>query len=428
MKQDLAATENRLEEKTPSGGQPGPLFARRPRTMWVLLAASIGAAVGVFFLWRYYGVRESTDNAQIEGHIHAIGPRVGGTVAAVHVKDNQRVEGGTVLVEIDPRDYRVALQRAEAELAVAAAALDASRTDVPITSTTTSSRLASARAGVEEVRASLVSTEKEVAAVQARMQAAQARLREVEANYQRAERDLERMKLLIAKREISQQQYDMSVAAADALRAMVDSAQASIAEAEQNRQVAESRVERDRARLAQAQANLQAAQTAPQQVQIAESQAQSAAARVELAKAAVEQAKLNLEYTTIRAPLSGIVSRKRVEVGEQVQPGQLLMAIVPLDDIWVTANFKETQLRNMRPGQPAIISVDAYGGREYRGHVESIAAATGAKFSLLPPENASGNFVKVVQRIPVKIILEKGQDPEHLLRPGMSVMPTVMTQ
>lgn len=428
MKEDLAETESMLAEKTSSGGRSRPFLTRRPRTMWTFLVILIGGAVGSFYLWQYYAVRESTDDAQISGHIHSMGAKVGGTVVAVRVIDNQRVEAGAILVEIDPRDYRVALQRAEADLAVAEAALRASRTDVPITSTTTNSRLAGSLAGVEEARASLTSSEKEVAAARARWQAAQARLREVEANYQRAERDRERMKQLIAKQEISQQQDDMSVAAAEALRAMADSARASITEVEESVRAAESRVERDRAKLAQAQATLEAAGTAPQQVQVAQSQAQSAAARVELAKAAVEQAKLNLEYTTIRTPLGGIVTRKRVEVGEQLQPGQPLMAIAALDDIWVVANFKETQLRNMRPGQPATISVDAYGGRKYRGYVESIAPATGAKFSLLPPENASGNFVKVVQRVPVNIALEQGQDQQHLLRPGMSVVPTVITR
>ena len=232
----------------------------------------------------------------------------------------------------------------------------------------------------------------------------------------------------MAKEEISQQQYDAAVAAADASRAAVDSAQAQASEAEEGVRVAQSRIERDRAKVAQAEATVRSARTAPQQVAMTRARSESAAARVQQARAALEQGQLNLQYTTVKAPLGGVVSRKAVEIGQIVQPGQPLLAVVPLEDIWVTANFKETQLKEMRPGQKAVVSVDAYGRREYQGHVDSIAAATGARFSLLPPENATGNYVKVVQRIPVKIVFEKGQDPEHLLRPGMSVVPTVITK
>ena len=227
---------------------------------------------------------------------------------------------------------------------------------------------------------------------------------------------------------ISQQQYDAALASADALQAAVDSARSAVVDSQAGVQVAKSRVHQEQARLEQAQAAVQAARTAPEQVAAARAQAEAAKARWERAKAALQQARLDLEYAVVKAPVRGLVSKKTVEVGQVVQPGQPLMAVVPLDDIWITANFKETQLENMRPGQKAIVSVDAYGGRKYEGHVKSIAGATGAKFSLLPPQNATGNFVKVVQRVPVKIVLEKGQDSEHLLRPGMSVVPTVITK
>jgi membrane fusion protein (multidrug efflux system) len=220
------------------------------------------------------------------------------------------------------------------------------------------------------------------------------------------------------------------VAAAQSYHAQVDSAESQVREAEQGVRVAESQVVQQQARLREAQTAVTSARTAPQQVAVTRARAESAAARVQQMRAAVEQAQLNLDYTTVRAPASGIVSQRTVEVGQVVQAGQPLLAVIPLDldDIWVTANFKETQLKNMRPGQSVTISVDTYGGRTYKGHVDSVAAVTGARSSLLPPENATGNFVKVVQRIPVKIVFEKGEDPDRLLRPGMSAVPTVLTK
>jgi membrane fusion protein (multidrug efflux system) len=208
----------------------------------------------------------------------------------------------------------------------------------------------------------------------------------------------------------------------------VDAARAAVAQAEQGVPVAESHVAQAQAALAQAQAGVRTAQSGPEEIAVSRAQSGSAEAKAELNRTSVEQAELNRQYTRIMAPVGGVVSRKTVEVGQVIQPGQPLLAIVPLEDVWVTANFKETQLNQMRPGQRAAISVDAYGGREFRGHVESIAAATGARFSVLPPENASGNYVKVVQRVPVKIVLERDQDREHRLRPGMSVGATVFTK
>lgn len=401
---------------------------RRPRAMAALLAIAVLAAIGALLLWQYYSVRESTDDAQIEAHIHPISARVGGTVTAVYVKESQHVQAGEVLVEMDPTDYRVAVEHAQADLAEAEAVLRGSQADLPITTTATASQLSGAEAGVEEARANLSSTEKEVAAAEARLRAAQAKVQENQAHFQRVQRDLERMNQLIAEGEISRQQHDSAVAAADAGRAALESSRADVAAAEQELRVVQGHVERDRAKVAQAEAVARAAGTGPQQIAVTRSRAQSAQARLQMAKAALDQAQLNLQYTTIRAPLSGAISRKSVETGQMVQAGQPLMAIIPLEEVWVVANFKETQLKKIRIGQPAIISVDAYGGRKYKGHVDSIASATGAKFSLLPPENATGNYVKVVQRVPVKILFDQSQDPEHLLRPGMSVVPTVFTK
>ncbi|HLY61774.1 MAG TPA: HlyD family secretion protein [Terriglobia bacterium] len=398
---------------------------RNPATKWFLILAVILVLGIVAGLWSYYSVRESTDDAEIDGHIIPISPRVGGMVVAVNVKDNQYVEAGTVLIQIDPTDYKVALEKAQADLAEAQANARAAGVSVPITSATTGNQLSSAEANVQSATAGVAAAGKEIDVAKARLNSAQAGLREAEANETKVTQDLERMKQLVAKDEISQQQYDASVAAAAEARASVESARAGVAEAEQNIQVNQSREAQAHAGAEQARAAARSAQTAPQQVAVIRDRAASAQAHALQAKATLDQAELNFQYTTVKALVSGIVSKKSVEEGQLVQAGEPLLAIVPLEDIWVTANFKETQLKNMRPGQRATISVDAFGSHTFKAHIESIAAATGAKFSLLPPENASGNYVKVVQRVPVKIVLEKGEDPGHLLRPGMSVYPTI---
>ncbi len=403
-------------------------FREHPRAKWVLLAVVLALAAGGYWLWHYYSGRESTDDAQVDGYITPISAKVGGTVTAVHIEDNQYVEAGKVLVEIDPKDYQVALDRARADLAQAEAAEQAARTGVPITTTATSSRLRTAQAGVGAAEAGQAAAEKEVAAATAQVEAAQARVREAEARNTLAQQNLARMKQLIGRDEISQQQYDAAVAEANAAAATASAARAAAAQSEQAVPVAQSHVAQAKAAVSQAQTAVQAAGTWPEEIAATKAQAGSAAARVQQMRAAVAQAELNLQYTTVRAPSNGVISRRSVDAGQVIAPGQPLLAVVLIHDIWITANYKETQLHQMRVGQPALIKVDAYGGREYRGHVDSIAAATGARFSLLPPENATGNFVKVVQRVPVKILLERNQDPERLLRPGMSVEATVLVR
>jgi membrane fusion protein (multidrug efflux system) len=403
-------------------------FREHPRAKWVLLAVLLVAAAGIYTAWSYYTVRESTDDAQIDGHIDPISARVGGTVIEVNVSDNQFVKAGTVLVRIDPKDYQVALDRAKADVDAAAATAHAAQTGVPITSTTTQSRQNTADAGVVAAQAGVAASHKEVDAARAQLNSAQARLREAEARSRLAQQNLARMKQLIGRDEISQQQYDASVSDAQAAAAAVDSGRALVAQAEQAVPVAESHVAQAQAALLEAQAAAHAASIRPQEIASSRAQAGSAAAKLGVNRAALEQAELNLGYTTVLAPVDGVVSKKSVELGQVIQAGQPLLALVEIEDVWTTANFKETQLRHMKVGQPAVVSVDAYGGREYRGHIQSLAAATGARFSLLPPENATGNYVKVVQRIPVKIVFEKGQDPQHLLRPGMSVTATVITK
>ncbi len=390
----------------------------------VVIVALLGVGV---WLWLTAG-RESTDDAQVDAHVTPIAARVGGTVLRSPVVDNQQVDAGAILVELDPRDYQVAVAKARAELANAEADALAARSNVPIMSTTTTSNVTTAHGSVETARGDVDHAQKELDVAHARLASAQARQRETQANATKAARDVERFRGLLAKDEVSQQQFDAATATADAQRATAEAAKAQIAEAEAGIRAAEIRLMQSRVGEQNALAGLRSAQTAPQQVAAIEARAAAAEAHVEQAKAALEQAELNLQYTTIKAPQKGTISRKSAEAGQVIQAGQPLMALVPLDTVWITANFKETQLSGMRPGQSATIKVDAYGGREFKGKIESIAAATGSRFSLLPPENATGNYVKVVQRVPVKIVLDAAQDPEHLLRPGMSVVPTVYTK
>jgi membrane fusion protein (multidrug efflux system) len=395
----------------------------RKRVMAAIAAVVVLAVVLVFWL-RSRG-HEATDDAQVDGRITQIAAKVGGPVLKVNVDNNNAIGAGTVLVQIDPRDYEVAVEKAKAELADAQANAAAATTNVPISRIETTAGVNTASGGVQQAEAGVTGAEREIQVAQANVVSAQARQREKEAAATKAARDVERFRGLVQKDEISQQQFDAAVAAADAARASADAAKSEVIAAQGSITVAEQRAQQARGAAAQARAGLATAQTAPQQLQVTQARAAAAQARVAQAQAALKQAQLNLEYTAIKAPGAGIVSRKAVEPGQIVQPGQPLMAIVDLEKIWITANFKETQLKSMRPGQKATVDVDALGGREFEGHIDSIAAATGAKFSLLPPENATGNFVKVVQRIPVKIYLEAGQDPDHRLRPGMSVTPTV---
>jgi membrane fusion protein (multidrug efflux system) len=384
----------------------------------------IALAIGGYLFWKHLQRFESTDDAQIDGQIYSVSARVAGHVVSVKIEDHQPVKEGDVLVELDRGDYEVAVAKAQADLADAIATLQSLRTDVPITSVTTASSLTSAKTVRLDASAGVSGAERQIEAARARLASARANVRVAEANATKAAQDVDRYKGLVSKDEVSKQQYDQAVAASDAARATLDAQKAMVGEAEQNVSVAQKTVEQAQARVAQADTQIESALTGPQQVKVSEAKAKSAAAKVQEQKAMLDQAELNLKYTTIVAAVTGIVGKKSVADGQNVSPGQELMAIVPLEGIWITANFKETQLREMRPGQPVKIKVDAY-DREYTGKVLRFAGASGAKFSLLPPENATGNYVKVVQRIPVRIALDPDQDRDHLLRPGMSVTPTV---
>jgi membrane fusion protein, multidrug efflux system len=375
-----------------------------------LIIAAVVLIVAGFLVYRYISSYESTDDAQVDGHINSISARVSGHVIKLNIRDNQYVQAGTVLVEIDPSDYQVAYERAKADFESAQAAAAAAGVTIPITDVSTTTTVSSTEADVNNARAGVATAKQQFAA-------AKAQVAQAEANNVKAQSDLERYKQLVVKHEISEQQYDDAVAAAKANAATVQAARASA-------DAAQAQVTSAQARLAQAEANYRNAQTAPKQMQVIRSRAQQAEAAALQKKADLDQAALNLQYTKVIAPVTGEVSNRTVEVGQNVSPGQELMKVIPLNDLWVTANFKETQLQSMKPGQPVTIDVDA-NGRSYKGKVDSIAGATGALFSLLPPENATGNYVKVVQRVPVKIVLDPGENKDLWLRPGMSVEPKV---
>jgi membrane fusion protein (multidrug efflux system) len=407
--------------------QRSPRRARNLGRILVLLLIVAILGVGGYYTWKYFNTFESTDDAQVDGHIDAISARISGNVVEVLATDEKYVKAGDVLVRIDPRDYETALAKAEADLADAEAALETSRIDIPITNTNTASQLKTANSGRVDSVAFLDGAQRQLAAAQARLETARAQVREAEANLVKASDDVRRYKLLVDKDEIARQQFETAVSTAAAAQAALDARTAGVREAEQVIVAAQSAVEQAKARIVQADATIESAKTAPQQVAVTETRAKSALAQVAQRRALVAQAKLNLSYCTVVAPVTGIVGKKTVELGENVSPGQQLMAVVPLDDVWIIANFKETQLSRMNPGQRVKFSVDAY-GKEYTGRVEAIGGASGSRFSLLPPENATGNYVKVVQRVPVRIDLDPGQNDDHRLRPGLSVDPKVYVE
>jgi membrane fusion protein, multidrug efflux system len=392
---------------TESPTTPLPLVypSRRSHKRWIVVAAVVVVLVGSIFLWHYLSGFESTDDAQVDVHLYPVSARISGYVKAVHVGDNQYVQEGATLVEIDPKDYQVAVEKAQANLETAEAAARALNIDVPISSVDTASQLKFTSSDIENAKAAIAAGEKRVVA-------AQARIREAEAQNLKAQDDVQRYHLLLVKDEVPKQTYDYAVAAAQTDTAAVAAANAEEAAAEQD-------VDEARSRLIEAMARNESAQVGPKRVASTRARALSAVADEGQRRAELDQAELNLGYTKILAPVSGEVTKK-VVVGLNVDPGEQMLTVVPLDQVWITANFKETQLKHMRVGQKAKIDLDS-NGRTYNGHVDSIAGATGPLFSVLPPENATGNYVKIVQRIPVKIVLEPGANRDHQLRPGMNV-------
>ena len=384
----------------------------KSRRRGILAVVVLVLVVGAIALWWHSTFSEDTDDAQVNGHLIQVSSRINGQVLKVDVEENQVVKAGDTIAELDPRDYQVAVENAEAALASAEANAAAANVNVPITTVNAGSNLRSAGADVSGSQAGIAQAEKQ-------LEAAHARVTQAEANATKAQADLERYKPLVAKDVISKQQYDAAVAAADATRAAVADAHAS-------EQAAADGVRMAHDKESQAQAGLKYAETGPQQVAAQSARAKQALAQVAQAQAQLDQAKLNLSYTKIVAPAAGIITRKSVELDQNVAAGQNLLTLVSLEDLWVTANFKETQLKHMSAGQAVEISVDAT-GKKYHGKVTQIGGATGSVLSLFPPENATGNYVKVVQRVPVRVDFTdlKDEDPNHLLRPGLSVEPKV---
>jgi membrane fusion protein, multidrug efflux system len=375
------------------------------------LIGFVAVCVLGILLFLYLSSYESTDDAEVDGHLNAVSSRINGTVIKVYVEDNQTVTAGQLLVELDPRDYQTALDQAKASYAGALAQLAAENPNVPITRTANQTTIFTGNVDVETAQAG-------VAAADQQYQARLAQLREAEANNVKAQTDVLRYRPLAEKEEISKEQFDSVVAQAKTQAASVEAAQASA-------EASKKGVDQSRFQLQQALSRLKESnENAPRSVAIRQAGVQAREAALKSAQAQQEQAELNLSYTKIYAPVAGIVNQKSVEVGQRLETGQQLLSITQTEDIWITANFKETQLRKMKPGQSVDVSVDAF-DRKFHGYVESMPGATGAITSLLPPENATGNYVKVVQRLPVRIRLKQGQAGEELLRPGMSVEPKV---
>jgi membrane fusion protein (multidrug efflux system) len=418
-----------IEEGKPVDEQPAEAVVRRPqprsKALLVVLGGGLIVALVAAGFWLHYRYRVSSDDAQVDGHIVPISAKVFGSVLDVPVNDNQQVKAGDVLVRIDPRDLQAKVDQEKAALALAESQSHAADVQVPLTRDTTHSGTSGMSAAVGTAEAQVAQADAAVGQATTDQAITRSNLAAAEANNEKAQADLARMRPLVAKAEISQQQFDSYTAAAKVTEAQLKAAQDRVRFSEQGIATARAGAEAARARVQQTQAELAQSTAGERQVLVSSAQAVSAGARVQEARANLAAAALNLGYTTIVAPADGVVTKKSVEPGQIVQPGQALMAIIPLKDVWVTANFKETQLAKIHPGQPAEIDVDMY-GRTIAGKVDSIAGGTGARMSLLPPENATGNFVKVVERIPVKIVFDSL--PEGvILRPGMNVNATIIT-
>jgi membrane fusion protein (multidrug efflux system) len=445
----------RAGETPPDAKEPGKKAVPFYKRMRVMIIAAVFLVAGLFFGVRYYvyaSAHESTDDAFIEGHVIQISPKVTGHISKVYISENQQVKKGDLLAEIDSRDYDAKLAQARAVLQAAISKQQAAQINVALTDTTSGAGVQQASSGVQTARSNVENARAQVAAARGRVEQAraqvataqsnaaeaQAQATAAEAEATRAEADHQRYQQLYQGQVVSRQQLDNAIAQMRSANALLDAARkkvtaaeaqtaearAALAAARGNLQQTEAQVSTAQAQVGEASGRLAAANAAPQQVAESRAQVATAGADIEQAQAQVAQAELNLSYTKIYAPEDGRVTKKAVEEGAFVQVGQALMAVVP-DEMWVVANFKETQLDNIRPGQPVEIKVDAYSGKTFKGHVDSIQSGTGARFSLLPPENATGNYVKVVQRVPVKIVFDEQPDPQHPIGPGMSVEPEV---
>jgi membrane fusion protein (multidrug efflux system) len=415
-----AAGELRAEDK--------PSLISQPRARGFIFASVIVLLVlGVLVFWYYHG-RESTDDAEVDGHLAPISSKVSGNVLQVLVDDNQLVKAGQVLVKLDPRDYQEAVEQATASLALAKAHAQSANAGVPLQQETTQTGESSASANLDAAFAQQSGAEISYQkSMTSDLAYAKAQVSKQQAAFDKAHNDVVRMRPLAEKAEISAQEFDGYVTTERQAESELESARQKLAEAEQDSNSSKASLDAAHSKVTAARA--QVAQSKANEKQVVERVADAAAAKASIAQAQanLDAANLNLSYTTVVAPVDGVVTRKTVEVGQVLQPGQGLLVVVPLKDVWVTANFKETQLKHVVPGQKAEIHVDMY-GETFTGHVDSIAGATGSRLSLLPPENATGNFVKVVQRIPVKIVLDPVPPDKAILRPGMNVDATILTR
>jgi membrane fusion protein, multidrug efflux system len=410
-----------VEKEAPKG-------LANPKIQRLALLGGVVLIAAVTGLFLYYHNRESTDDAQIDGHITPIASKIYGRVAQVLVDDNQAVKAGQVLVKIDSGDYQAALDQAKAAVALAESEAKSAGADVPRTEENTASGTSSADAQLLGALADLARAQATYEQAQtADLAYAKANVDKSIANAALAQADLARYTPLVQKGEISQQQWDAAKANADATASALKADQEKLAQAQRNVEVVKAQLDAAKARVLQMRAGVESAKADTKQVGMRTADAQAKVAKVAQARAALDAAELNVSYTNVVAPIDGVATHKQVEPGQIVQAGQGLLVVVPLQDVWVTANFKETQLKNMKAGQGAEVKVDTY-GRTFTGHVDSIAGATGAVLSLLPPENATGNYVKVVQRIPVKILLDRDSVGTFVLRPGMNVDATVITK
>jgi membrane fusion protein, multidrug efflux system len=416
MAVDELQQSSALRPADPAGKSDDPNGAgsnSEGRRRTLLFAAIVGCVilVGAVSFWLYSRTYESTDDAQVDGHLNGISARIDGDVKAVYVEENQSVQAGDVLVELDPRDYQVAVEQAQAQLMKAQSNERAENPNLPITQSTSQTSVSTTKSEVANAEAAAAAAERDQAA-------AQSRVLEVEANNAKAQADVARYKALVDKSEVSRANYDQVVGTAKAFAASVDSARASA-------EAAQKIVEQRRAQLDQARSMMESARVnAPNQVAISKANLQSKQADVQAMKAQLDRAQLDLSYCKIVAPVAGVISKRTVEVGEHVSKGQRLVTLADLGNLWVTANFKESQVKQMHTGQSVTISVDAF-GQDFDGTVEAMPGSTGSITSLLPPENATGNYVKVVQRLPVRIRFKLGQQGLDRLRPGMSVVPKV---
>ncbi|SPE27974.1 Secretion protein HlyD family protein [Acidobacteriia bacterium SbA2] len=434
MDSNVAELEKAMNQEPSASPQPEPERQGTtsrwadPKFRRAALGALVVLAVVTVALILYYRNRVGTDDAQVDGHIIPIAAKIYGDISEVQVLDNQAVKAGQVLVRIDPRDYQARADQAKAALALAESQSKAAEVGVPMTQETTQSYTSSADAQLASAQAEY---DRAKSAYQkdstAELEFARANVDARQADSDRAQADLARMKPLVEKAEISQLQFDAYRAAARVSESTLAAAKDQLAAAERGAEISKDAMLAAKAKVDIARAGIQQARANNRQVPIKQADAAAAVAAVAQAKANLEAAELQLSYATVVAPMDSVVTKKSVEVGQIVQPGQSLMVLIPLQDVWVTANFKETQLEKVRPGQKAEIHVDMY-GETFTGHVDSIAGATGAKLSLLPPENATGNFVKVVERIPVKILVDPVPPDKAILRPGMNVDATIITK